>query len=354
MEISHKQGFKINYRFDFCLTIFTLLAFLTIPGVTVAQQEVGHFAPGVLNIRDFAMPQPGFYGVVYNYFYSTTRLNDANGNKIESVHIQPGTGPGVDVDVDVDLNVYALAPTFIWVSKWKILGAKYGAYISPSFNNTSLGASLAVTTGSGRSAHGSTFGVSDLFVQPIWLDWSKSHWDIAIGYGFCAPVGRYNTETVTLPVIGDHTTEASDNIGLGFWTNQFQGAASYYPWTDQRMAISTALTYEIHGNKKDFDVEPGQNLTLNWGISQYLPLKKDQTLLLEIGPAGYNSWQTGDDKGQDAKLPPTKDNAGAVGGQVGLTQVKWNASLNFHYFYEYESKDRFQGQSMGLNFAIKF
>jgi len=30
-------------------------------------------------------------------------------------------------------------------------------------------------------------------------------------------------------------------------------------------------------------VIPGQHLTLNWGISEYLPLSKDQTLLLEIG-----------------------------------------------------------------------
>ena len=131
--------------------IFSIISVLTIliagPFVTNAQQEVGHFAPGVLNIRDFAMPDSGFYGVVYNYFYSTNRLNDDNGNKINSVTIGPG--PGVTLNLDLDLNVYALAPTFIWVSKWKMLGAKYGAYISPSFSNTSVGASLTTTTGSG-------------------------------------------------------------------------------------------------------------------------------------------------------------------------------------------------------------
>ena len=33
--------------------------------------EIGHYAPGVVNIRDFAMPEPGFYGVLYNYAYTT-------------------------------------------------------------------------------------------------------------------------------------------------------------------------------------------------------------------------------------------------------------------------------------------
>ena len=31
--------------------------------------EIGHFAPGVPSIRDFAMPEPGLYGLVYNYGY---------------------------------------------------------------------------------------------------------------------------------------------------------------------------------------------------------------------------------------------------------------------------------------------
>jgi hypothetical protein len=36
------------------------------------------------------------------------------------------------------VDVYVLAPTLIWVSPWKILGAKYGAYISPTFSNSSV------------------------------------------------------------------------------------------------------------------------------------------------------------------------------------------------------------------------
>jgi len=324
-------------------------------GLAAAQAgEIGHFAPGVLNIRDFAMPEPGFYGVLYNYGYTTDRLNDSGGNKVDSVTIRPGPGPGVTLGLDVDVDVYAIAPTFIWVSPYKILGAKYGAYISPSFGNTSVGASLASQTRSGRDAETSQFGVGDLFVQPLWLGWAQKHFDFALGYGFYAPIGKYDTETVTLPVVGPLTVEAADNIGYGFWTHQIQGAVSWYPWADRRMAVASALTYEIHGEKEDFDLTPGQNLTLNWGISQYLPLTKDQKLLLEVGPAGYSSWQITDDSGSAAASSPVKDQVHSVGGQVGLTYVPWNAALNFHYFYEFAAEDRFQGQSIGLNFAIKF
>ena len=319
-----------------------------------AAGEIGHFGPGVVNIRDFAMPEPGFYGVLYNYGYASGRLNDADGNRINSVTINPGGGPGVTLDIDVDVDVYVLAPTLIWVSPWKVLGAKYGAFVSPTFGNTSVGASLTTQSGSGRSAEESQFGVGDLFVQPLWLGWTREHWDLALGYGFYAPIGKYDTETITLPVIGPLTVEAADNIGYGFWTHQIQGAVYWYPWADKRMAVGGALTYEIHGEKNDFDLTPGQNLTFNWGVSQYLPLRKDQTLLLEIGPAGYSSWQITDDSGSAAASSPVKDQVHAVGGQLGVTHVPWNAALNFHYFYEFAAEDRFQGQSIGLNFAIKF
>lgn len=62
-----------------------------------------------------------------------------------------------------------------------------------------------------------------------------------------APFGRYNTETLTLPIVGPVKIEAADNIGLGFCTNLIQGAATWYPWADRRMAVAGVLTYEIHG-----------------------------------------------------------------------------------------------------------
>ena len=180
-------------------------------GTTAAEaSEIGHYAPGVVNIRDFAVPEPGLYGVLYTDAYTTDRLNDAHGNEVDSVTIRPGPGPGVTLDVDVDVDAYVLSPTLIWVSSWTVLGAKYAAYISLPFGNTSLGASLSIPTGAGRSADESQFGASDLFIQPLWLGWTKEHWDFAFGYGLYAPTGAYDTETLNLSVVGPVTVEAAD------------------------------------------------------------------------------------------------------------------------------------------------
>lgn len=328
-------------------------AFFLAPGLTRAG-EPGHFNPGVPSIRDFAVPDPGLYFILYNHGYLTDTFNDRNGNKIQSININPGPGPGVTLNLAVDVDIYALVPVLMWVSDWKILGAKYGAYLSPSFANTSIGASLDTARGFGGSVRAGSFDVADLFVQPIWLGWSPAHWDFALGYGFYAPTGRYDTRTMNFPLLGRSITVASpDNIGLGFWTNQFQGSGYWYPWADKRMAIGGALTYEVHSHKEDFNITPGQDLTLNWGISQYLPLTKDKKLLAEVGPAGYDSWQITDSSGQGS-ADTVHEQVHAVGGQLGLSYVPWNLALNFHYLYEYYSEDRFQGQVLGLNAYIKW
>jgi hypothetical protein len=120
--------------------------------VTADASEIGHFSPGVPNIRDLAVPPAGVYVVVYNYGYVTSRLNDANGNQISSVTVGGGVGPGVTLGVDVDVSAYALAPTFIWVAPKKVLGGKYGLYVAPTFSNTSINGALSSASGVGRSA----------------------------------------------------------------------------------------------------------------------------------------------------------------------------------------------------------
>jgi len=120
------------------------------------------------------------------------------------------------------------------------------------------------------------------------------------------------------------------------------------------MAVESVVTWEIHRKKRGFDLTPGQNLTWNWGVSQYLPLKKDQSVMLELGPAGYSSFQVSDDAGSDARNPGVHDRVHAAGVQIGVTSVKPVLILNFQWRHEFSAVDRFQGDSIGLNFILKF
>jgi hypothetical protein len=319
--------------------------------------EIGHFNPGVVNIRDYVMPEPGFYGALYNYFYTTGQLNDRHGNEVESVTLpanrQPGR-PSVTLRLNLDVDLYAVAPTLMWVSNWKPLGARYAAYVVPTFANTSLGAALSEETGHGVNPSTSSYGIGDMYVQPLWLDWTLEHFDFAFGAGFYAPTGKYDVHAVSEPRIPPIKVESASNIGFGFWTEQTQVSGAWYPWAHKGTAVVLAVTHEVNGKKEDFDLTPGQNLTFNWGVSQYLPLDPGKTLLLEVGPAGYDTWQVSHDTGSDAATPNVLDQVHAAGGQLGLTYVPWGALLNFHAFQEFAAQNRFQGEVFGLNLAKKF
>lgn len=233
-------------------------------------------------------------------------------------------------------------------------GARYAAYIAPGFATSSLSAALNTAIGIGRSGDvDSCFGAGDAFVSPIWLGWPLEHWDFGLGYGFYAPFGRYNVETAELPVVGPVTVEAEDNLGLGFWTHQFQGAAAWYPWENRGTAVVGALTYEMNGKKEDFDITPGSHLTLNWGVSQYLPITKDQKLLMEVGLTGYDQRKLTEDTGSNARNGDVLDEVHAFGGQLGLTYTPWNLAVNLRYDHEYASVARFQGQVLVFSIVLK-
>jgi hypothetical protein len=334
------------------------LAIFAAVAVAAAAQasEIGHFSPSIANIRDYVVPHPGIYCVWYNNLYSTDQINDENGEEIDEITV--GVPPAsTTLDLDLDLDIYVTVPGIMWASDWKILGATYAAYCILPLCDTSIGASLATATGTGRSVEQSQFGMSDVFLQPLWLGWSKPNVDLALGYGMYIPIGQYETETVTIPTPTDTLeikAEASDNIGFGFWTHQVQGACSWYPWADRRMAVATALTWEMHGQKEDFDLTPGQNLTVNWGVSEYLPLGAGKTYMLDVGVLGYDSWQVTDDEGSDARNASVHDEVHAVGGQLGVTYLPWMLGLESRYIQEYAATDRFQGQSLGLNLFLAF
>lgn len=334
--------------------LLALAAVSSATSIVALAADIGHYGGETVNIRDFFVPeQPGLYGSLYNTYYTTDRLNDRNGNKINSVTVNTPSGP-VNLGLRVNLNIYETFPAITWVAPCKILGARYGAYIVTSFANSSLDAEFTIAEEVAGRIQSSNFGVGDMFAQPVWLDWGFKHWDISLAYGFDAPVGKFDSKTVVLPGGADVTVESKNNLGLGFWTQQVQGGIAWYPMTNKATAVVAALTYEYNGKKEDFELKPGQMLTLNWGISQYLPLCKNRTLLLEVGPAGYDTWQITDSAGGDAIAPDLRSQVHSVGGQVGLTYVPWNAFLTFHGYYEYAAESRFQGASLGINLSIKF
>jgi len=379
-----------------------LMGVFSVTGVAQAG-EYGHYAPFLLGTRDYFVPaKSGFYYAQYNLYYTSDDFRDRDGNAVKHFTLDTSgsqtrdrqrtiSGPlGGSFDVkasitgtanlraDVDLNVKyestGIVPTFIYVSDWEILGAKYAAYASiPAMKNRltadlkadaalniGIDGTASLTTPRGNMFERSTgvqrtftreysafkddelTSLGDIFVQPVWLGWNGKHFAASFGYGLYMPTGNYDVS-------------ALDNTGLGYWTNQFQAAGAWYPWEHQGTAITLATTYELSSNKEDKDVRPGDRFTLNYGVSQYLPLNKEQTILAEVGICGYNNWQVSDDKGTDVAEPDVHDRVFGYGVQLGLAFLKpIMANVALRWTHQYSAQDGFQGDSYGVNFAIKF
>ena len=79
-----------------------------------------------------------------------------------------------------------------------------------------------------------------------------------------------------------------------------EGAIAWYPMTNKATAVIVVLTYETNCKKENFDLTLLITSPRNGGISQVLPLKEIKSLLREVGPASYDTWQVSTDSGSAA------------------------------------------------------
>lgn len=300
----------------------------------VSSQELGHYIPGVWDIRNFISPPPGYYFALYNYFYNSQDLKNQNGNSIQSATIK-----GVSVPLAINVQNYLVAPTFIWAPKRKIMGANYALIVLQPLANPSLQASLQILS-TGLSANQSSWGLSDSYARPLWLTWRWPTFDFSASYAFYAPTGRYHNRN-------------RNNVGLGFWTHEFQLAGAWSPDEEHLLSIILAATYDLNQQKTDVNIRPGNYFSLNWGISKLFPI--GQQGILELGIPGYDQWQTTNDSGTAALLNPTiRPHVHAAGLQLGYTIIPLNLVITGKFFQEFKAKARFQGRVYTLSFSLKF
>ena len=310
--------------------LVTVMAMVMLVGLVVSPasaqvispSQTGHYAPAVINVRDMAFPPPGLFVLCYNLWLGSDTYIDRYGNELPD-------------ELKLDASAFATVPAVFWGSTFTLLGgARYLVGISPNYFTAD--GRVIIEAGEGDSTvtrveEGSVSGWSDLFVEPLGLSWGLEKFDINVSYGFTAPTGRYETG-------------ADDNVGLGFWTHQFQGYGYYYPVPSRATAIMLGLTYELNGKIKDADVTPGDRFSLEWGVSQYLT---DQ---FELTVQGGHNWQISDDSGGDVYWDPSfhdRKNTVAFGGSF-WPWVDW-LDLSLKYAFDFGARGRLEADYWMLN-----
>jgi hypothetical protein len=291
-------------------------------------QQKGQYVPGQFGLNAGVIPDPGVTYANLALNYSASQLNNSSGNSI----------PGINGSYSfwVDENI------FYYVPKHKFLGGYFMPYVALNYANGEL---VADITGTSLSSGGGGSGFADMFVQPINFGWHLKRADVTLGYAFTAPTGRF-------------TAGASDNVGSGYWGNNITSGTTVYITKNKGTSANLSTDWEIHGQKSGTNLTPGQAFSMEWGLGQVLPLKKDMSRLLQLGFVGYDQWQVSSNGGTVtvAGIPVAASripfySVHAVGVQANFILPAKNLAAFFKYYDEYHALARPQGRTIVFGFS---
>jgi hypothetical protein len=317
-------------KFPSWLLAFVFLLFAS----SVAAQQKGQWVPGQFGLNAGVIPDPGITYANLALNYSASQLNNSNGNSLPNI-----TGT---YSFWVDENI------IYYVPKHKFLGGYFMPYISLNWASGELVADIALgATNLGTAGGGS--GFADTYVQPLNLGWHfGKRVDFNAGYSFTAPTGRY-------------TAGASNNVGSGYWGNNITSGTTFYITKNKGTSANLATTWESHGQRtvalpagQFSKITPGQAFTMEWGLGQVLPLKKDLSQLAQLGLVGYDQWQVSHNNGSLginlASLIPFYS-VHAIGVQANYILPAKDFAAFFKYYDEYRALARPEGRTFVFGFS---
>jgi hypothetical protein len=286
---------------------------LVLCGTSSFAQQKGQWVPGQFGLNAGVIPEPGITYQNLALNYSAGRLNDSNGDAL------PGFSGNYQFRVDENI--------FMYVPKFRFLGAYLAPYASLNVANGSLVAEVAGTNLGVRV----DAGLADTYAQPLNLAWRFSRADVTAGYGFTAPTGRFSRGSI-------------DNIGSGYWGHNINSGNTFYLTKNKGTTANIFTNWEAHTAKSDSNVTPGQAFTVEWGLGQSLPLDKELNKIVQLGFVGYDQWQITDNSGIAATLAPHYS-AHALGVQANLVVQNKGVVLFFKYYNEQNAKAHPEGDT---------
>ncbi len=307
-----KRSFLSRALHRLLVSVSLLIGALMLLAAPTFAQLGGENLRGDYGMKSGSQGPPGLYVGNMFYFYRTDTIKDLSGNDLSKVNAN------IDVFANVIVGNY--------VTKKKILGGNYAfAGALPILNSELALPSLDVGA--------QTWGLADIYIKPFELGSHFQKADVVAGYAFFAPTGRFS--------VG-----ATDNIGLGMWSNEVSaGTTVYFDRARKWHAASTAF-YEIHTSKQDLDFRTGDVLTLEGGVGRTF-LKG----YANAGMAYVGQWKVTKDSGKDVSplVQGKKGSMFALGPELNIPVGKRGVFLGFKYLFDTRSRLATSGNYLVLN-----
>ncbi len=101
------------------------------------------------------------------------------------------------------------------------------------------------------------FGLGDINLEPLGLGWHGSKYDAALGLSVYLPTGDFDIDNPASP-------------GKGFTSVMATFEGTFYLDAQRTWSASILGRYEIHTDKDDVDLTPGDDFHFEWGIGKSL------------------------------------------------------------------------------------
>lgn len=298
---------NIRWRMVAVMAIMTLcLGLLAGSPAQATEGGGGAYPNGAEDFMSGAVPPPGTYFINYFNYYSANRFNDKDGKRAP-----------IPFDIDVYANVFRV----IHITDLKVLGGFWGMHVFIPLLKMDVHAS--------PGGSGSKEGLGDIIVDPVILSWHGKNWHLATGVDIYCPTGSFDKFRVA-------------NLGRNYWTFEPILAGTYV--TDDGIDVSAKFMYDFNTRNTDTDYRSGQEFHLDYTVAKRIGN-------FSLGAGGYYYQQTTRDK---TSGPVNYDKGMAFAAGPQLKYDHKNMSFLFKYYFEVETKNRPQGDSLWAKFVYAF
>ncbi len=287
-------------------------------------QVRGSYSPGSVLTGGGTVPDPGFSYDNQFWYITSNRLKGSHGNTL------PIQG---SVTFLFDNN------SVVYVPKLKLLHGNLEFSLDIVLANGEFAARDPLADG--PSVSGTEIGLTNTNFVPFNIGWSFKRVDLQTGYSVSAPTGRY-------------VPGASDNVATGFWTNSWQAGATIYLSKGKATQLSVFNSYGWNTTQQGTGIRPGQNDSVDYSLTQTIPLAKGDRWPLQFGFAGYGQWQTTKASGQSAEREALLYGVDAAGFIVNISAPLKSLQLGTSALKEYHARNTFQGYTVIFNAGLTF
>src|SRR5499427_1199541 len=292
--------------------VLVLVYLFSVPANASAQVR-GVYPLGMTATNSGVTSEPGYSYVNQFLIYTRDELKGPNG-EVQATGRQ---------SVVMDMN------SFVWVTRRKILGAKFSMSATLPIANNSLESDLDGDISGGG-------GFADSYYQPFILGWETKRAAIRAIYGFLAPTGKFDAA-------------ANDNVGSGYWTHALASGQTFYLTADKATAFSAFEMYEIHTTQEGTRIHPGDTFDLDYSLTRTFSIGSN--VGLQAGLVGYSSYQTTDKTGPTITVEQKEAHyrVSSLGFTSNVILPAQKLNLGFKYFSELSGRSTFQGYSVQIS-----